>query len=56
MDYGYDFNKEFYVVKSGDTLSKIASKYDKSVTVDTIKKLNNLKSDKIEVGQKLKIK
>jgi LysM repeat protein len=24
--------------------------------VDTIKKLNNLKSDKIEVGQKLKIK
>ena len=56
MDYGYDFTKEFYVVKSGDTLSKIASKYDKSVTVDTIKKLNNLKSDKIEVGQKLKIK
>ena len=56
MDYGYDFSKEFYTVKSGDTLSKIASKYDKSVTVDSLKKLNNLKSDKIEVGQKLKIK
>ena len=56
MDYGYDFSKEFYTVKSGDTLSKIASKYDKSVTVESLKKLNNLKSDKIEVGQKLKIK
>ena len=56
MDYGYDFSKEFYTVKSGDTLSKIASRYDKSVTVDSLKKLNNLKSDKIEVGQKIKIK
>jgi len=56
MDYGYDFSKEFYVVKPGDSLSKIASKYDKTVTVETIKKLNNLKSDNIEVGQKLKIK
>jgi GH24 family phage-related lysozyme (muramidase) len=56
MDYGYDFSKEFYIVKPGDTLSKIASKYDKTVTVETIKKLNNLKSDNIEVGQKLKIK
>jgi len=55
-DYGYDFSKEFYFVKSGDTLSKIASKYDKTVTVETLKKLNNLKSDNIEVGQKLKIK
>ena len=56
MDYGYDFSKEFYIVKSGDTLSKIASRYDKSVTVDSLKKLNDLKSDKIEVGQKIKIK
>ena len=52
MDYGYDFSKVFYVVKPGDTLSKIASKYDKTVTVETTKKLNNLKSDNIEVGQK----
>ena len=56
MDYGYDFSKEFYIVKSGDTLSKIAAKYDKSVTVETLKKINNLKSDNIEPGQKLKIK
>jgi len=46
----------FYTVKPGDSLSKIAAKYDKTVTVETIKKLNNLKSDSIKVGQKLKIK
>jgi len=46
----------FYTVKSGDSLSKIAAKYDKTVTVETIKKLNNLKSDSIKIGQKLKIK
>jgi LysM repeat protein len=45
-----------YTVKPGDSLSKIAAKYDKTVTTDTIKKLNGLKSDKIEVGQKLRIK
>jgi len=56
MNYGYDFSTKFYIVKTGDTLSKIAAKYDKSVTVETLKKLNNLKSDKIDIGQKLKIK
>jgi GH24 family phage-related lysozyme (muramidase) len=56
MDYGYDFSKIFYIVKPGDSLSKIAAKYDKTVTAETIKKLNNLKSDSIKVGQKLKIK
>jgi membrane-bound lytic murein transglycosylase D len=56
MDYGYDFSKMFYIVKPGDSLSKIAAKYDKSVTVETLKKINNLKSDNIEPGQKLKIK
>jgi GH24 family phage-related lysozyme (muramidase) len=55
-EYGYDFSNQFYIVKSGDTLSGIASKYGKSVTVDTLRKLNNLKSDNIEPGQKLKIK
>jgi len=49
-------NLTTYVVKSGDTLSKIAAKYDKTVTVDSIKKLNGLKSDSISAGQKLKIK
>ena len=42
-----------YKVKSGDSLSKIADKH--GVTVDAIKKENNLKSDKIVVGQNLKI-
>ena len=45
----------YYTVKPGDTLSGIASKYGKSVTVATLMKLNNLKSDNIESGQKLKI-
>jgi LysM repeat protein len=45
-----------YTVKPGDSLSKIAAKYDKTVTAETIKKLNGLKTDKIDVGQKLKIK
>jgi membrane-bound lytic murein transglycosylase D len=42
-----------YTVKSGDNLSKIAKKYN--VTVDYIKKNNNLKSDDLKVGQKLKL-
>lgn len=46
-----------YTVKSGDTLTKIAAKYGSDVTVESIKKLNNLKSaDNITVGQVLKIK
>jgi len=56
MDYGYDFSKIFYTVKPGDNLSGIASKYGKSVTVATLMKLNNLKSDNIKPGQRLKIK
>ncbi len=42
-----------YTVKSGDNLTKIAKKYN--VTVDYIKKKNNLKSDNLSVGQKLKL-
>ncbi len=49
-------NKVYYTVKSGDTLSKIAAKYDSSVTVDSIKKLNNLTSDSIRPDQVLRIK
>ncbi|GAE47987.1 C40 family peptidase [Mesobacillus boroniphilus] len=40
-----------YLVKSGDTLSKIA--FQHGVTVTSIKQWNNLKSDLIYVGQKL---
>lgn len=42
-----------YTVKSGDTLGKIAASYN--TTVAAIKSLNDLKSDMIYVGQKLKI-
>ncbi|MDQ0200799.1 C40 family peptidase [Neobacillus ginsengisoli] len=42
-----------YTVQGGDCLSKIAVKY--SLTVPQLKSLNNLKSDMIYVGQKLKI-
>ena len=43
-----------HTVKSGDSLSVIASKY--KTTVDKIKKANDLKSDLIKPGQKLIIK
>ncbi len=43
-----------YTVKPGDSLLKIAKKYA-NVSVEDIKKWNNLKNDKINVGSKLKI-
>ena len=42
-----------YVVKSGDTLYAIASRY--GTTVDAIKRLNNLSGNTLSVGQVLKI-
>lgn len=42
-----------YTVKSGDTLSQIALLY--KTTVSDLKLLNNLRSDLIYVGQKLKV-
>ena len=42
-----------YTVKKGDSLWSIAKKYN--VTVDHIKKLNNLKNNDLKVGQKLKL-
>ncbi|WP_201714417.1 LysM peptidoglycan-binding domain-containing protein [Rossellomorea arthrocnemi] len=42
-----------YTVKSGDTLSHISVKYD--VSVQDIKRLNNLSNDLIYVGQVLKV-
>jgi LysM repeat protein len=43
-----------YTVKPGDTLSDIAVKY--KTTVDSLKQLNQLNSDTIQIGQKLKLK
>jgi LysM repeat protein len=48
-----DSGEPVYVVKSGDTLSKIAT--DHHTTVNAIRKANNLTTDKIKVGDKLKI-
>ncbi len=43
--------KKYHLVESGQTLSFIARKYDK--TIDELKQMNNLKSDNIQLGQKL---
>lgn len=45
---------KYYTAKSGDTLSKIASKYN--VSVSQIMQWNNLKSKNVSIGQKFKIK
>ena len=42
-----------YTVKKGDSLYSIATKYN--VTVNDIKKLNNLSSNNLSIGQKLNI-
>ena len=42
-----------YIVQKGDSLYSIASKYN--VTVDEIKKLNNLNTNTLNIGQILKI-
>ena len=43
-----------YIVKSGDTLYSIANKYN--TTVSNLKTINNLTSNNLYVGQKLKLK
>jgi LysM repeat protein len=48
-----DAGGESYVVKSGDNLSKIAKKH--GVSVKALKAANNMSTDHIKVGEKLKI-
>lgn len=54
--YGVNYSKNLdneYIVKKGDSLYSIANRYN--TTVDNLKKINNLKSNLINVGQVLKI-
>lgn len=44
---------KYYTVKKGDTLAKIAKKFN--LTVEELKGLNNLQSNKLSIGQKLLI-
>jgi peptidoglycan endopeptidase LytE len=45
--------ENLYVVKSGDTLSRIASAH--GTTVTDLKAANGLRTDRIKVGDKLKL-
>jgi len=44
----------YYIVKKGDTLGKIA--YRNGTSINKLKKINNLKSSTIYVGQKIRVK
>lgn len=46
-------SNNFHTVRSGETLSSIAKKY--KVTVGHLKRANNLRSDRIPVGKRLRI-
>ena len=48
---GYD---NIYVVKNGDTLYSIAKK--NNISVNDLKRLNNITSDFLKIGQKLLVK
>ncbi|MDP1677898.1 MAG: LysM peptidoglycan-binding domain-containing protein [Bacteroidota bacterium] len=49
----YRVKSSTHIVKSGETLEKIAEKYH--ITIEDVKKWNDLKSSKITIGQKLRI-
>jgi membrane-bound lytic murein transglycosylase D len=45
----------YHTVKHGDTLWNISQRYD-GVTIDDIKKWNNMSGNTVKIGQKIKIK
>lgn len=49
----YEGEENIYIVKAGDTLYSIAR--DNNTTVNTIKELNNLTSNTLQIGQLLKL-
>lgn len=49
----YSLNDNTYIVKSGDSLWSIAKRY--GISVDELKRINNLSSNLLKVGQVLKI-
>ena len=53
VSYSPDNMEGYYIVKKGDSLWSIASK--NNTTVDNIKKLNNLSSNNLSIGQVLKL-
>lgn len=53
VDYNSLDQNNVYIVKSGDTLYGIAGKY--GITVDDLKKMNNLSNNMLKIGQKLVI-
>lgn len=54
VPYSLNEDSDYYVVKKGDSLWSIAKKYN--MTVDELKSINNLKSNLLSIGQRLKIK
>lgn len=54
VPYSLNEESDYYVVKKGDSLWNIAKKYN--MTVDELKSINNLKSNLLSIGQRLKIK
>lgn len=52
IKYG-NLEENMYIVKAGDSLYSIAQKYN--VSVNDIKRLNNLTSDNLSIGQRLKV-
>ena len=55
IDNGSDYDAKYYIIKKGDTLSKIA--VENETTVSILCKLNKMKkTDKLRVGKRIRVK